>query len=66
MSGAYNEIVDDYNANLYLLNEWSQFSDSQGEFTGRILSVGSSGIITIETEDNELRKYAFKEVSYIK
>jgi len=66
MSGAYNEIVDDYNANLYLLNEWSQFSDSQGVFTGRILSVARSGIITIETADNELREYAFKEVSYIR
>ena len=66
MSGAYNEIIDDYNANLYRLNEWSRYSNSQGNFTGRILSAGSSGIITIETTDNELREYAFKEVNYIR
>jgi BirA family biotin operon repressor/biotin-[acetyl-CoA-carboxylase] ligase len=66
MSETYNEIIDDYNANLYRLNEWSRFSDSQGVFTGRILSVGRSGIMTIETTDNKLREYVFKEVSYIR
>jgi BirA family biotin operon repressor/biotin-[acetyl-CoA-carboxylase] ligase len=64
MSGAYSEIIDDYNTNLYRLNKWSHFNDSQGAFTGRILSVNSSGIITIETDDNKLKKYFFKEVGF--
>ncbi|MDR2886565.1 MAG: biotin--[acetyl-CoA-carboxylase] ligase [Bacteroidales bacterium] len=65
MGGAYNEIIDDYNMNLYLRNEWSSFSDAQGAFTGRILSVNRSGVITIETCDNKLKKYSFKEVRFI-
>jgi BirA family biotin operon repressor/biotin-[acetyl-CoA-carboxylase] ligase len=66
ISGAYNEIIDDYNANLYRLNKWCQFRDLQGDFTGRILSVNRSGIITIETGDNKLNEYSFKEISFIK
>ena len=64
MSGMYNEIIDNYNMNLYRLNKWSSFSDTQGAFTGRILSVNSSGIITIETDDNKLKEYSFKEVCF--
>jgi len=63
-SGAYNEIIDNYNTNLYRLNKWSSFSDSQGTFTGRILSVNISGIITIETNDNKFKEYLFKEVGF--
>ena len=66
MSGSYNKIIDDYNKNLYLLNTWSSFSDAQGEFTGRILSVKRSGMITIEIADRRLKKYFFKEVSFIR
>ena len=66
MLGAYNEIINDYNINLYRLNKWSLFSDSQGIFTGRILSVNRYGIITIETDDNKLKEYSFKEVSFIR
>ena len=66
MSGAYNEIIDDYNMNLYRLNQWNSFSDSQGVFTGRILSVNRFGIMRIETNDNKLKEYSFKEVSFIR
>ena len=65
MSRAYNEIIDDYNNNLYRFNQWSAFCDAQGKFMGRILSVNSSGIITIEIDDNKLKEYSFKEVSFI-
>ena len=63
-SGSYDEIIDDYNMNLYRLNTWSPFSDAQGNFTGRILSVKRSGIITIESDDNKLKEYSFKEVKH--
>ena len=65
MSGGYNKIIDDYNENLYLLNQWSPFSDSQGDFFGRIVSVKRSGLITIKTEDEKFKEYSFKEVSFL-
>ena len=65
MSGLYDEIIDDYNANLYMLNKWRFFSDAQGVFTGRILSVKQSGLIIIETDNNKFKEYYFKEVRFI-
>lgn len=62
--GAYNEITDDYNANLYLRGEWSPFSDARGAFTGRIVSVNRYGIMTVETRSGELREYSFKEIRF--
>ena len=65
MSGAYNEIIDDYNNNLYRLNKWCTFfNDAQGVFTGRIVEVKQSGLIIIETDNNKFKEYYFKEVSF--
>ena len=58
----YDEIIDDYNNNLYRKDEWHSFADSQGKFMGKIQSVNRSGTIIIETEDNKLEEYLFKEV----
>ena len=65
ISESYDEIIDDYNRNLYRKNEWHSFSDSQGEFEGKILSVSRFGIMTIETKNSKQKEYSFKEIDFI-
>jgi BirA family biotin operon repressor/biotin-[acetyl-CoA-carboxylase] ligase len=55
----------EYITKLYRLNAWSRFIDANGEFTGRILTVGDYGTLMIENQDTETRGYAFKEVEFI-
>jgi BirA family biotin operon repressor/biotin-[acetyl-CoA-carboxylase] ligase len=55
----------EYITKLYRLNEWSRFIDADGEFTGRIITLGDYGTLMIEKQDTEKREYSFKEVEFI-
>jgi BirA family transcriptional regulator, biotin operon repressor / biotin---[acetyl-CoA-carboxylase] ligase len=55
----------EYITKLYRLNEWSRFIDANGEFTGRIITLGDYGTLMIEKQDTEKREYSFKEVEFI-
>lgn len=58
------DIDQKYHALLYRKNEWHTFSDTQGEFKGKIISVDARGYIHIE-KPTGLNKYDLKEVSFI-
>lgn len=51
------EIRDEYNKLLYRLNEWRNYQDASGIFTGRILSVAESGELKIQTEEGKVKEY---------
>jgi BirA family biotin operon repressor/biotin-[acetyl-CoA-carboxylase] ligase len=58
------EINNDYLINLYRKGEWSDYSDSNGLFEGRIVSVVPDGRLQIEDRRGIIYEYGFKEVNF--
>lgn len=58
-------IRDEYASKLYRIDQWSAFSDKNGRFEGKIVSVTDSGKLVIERKPGKLTEYSFKEVEYI-
>jgi len=65
IAGYSGLIKKEYVSKLYHLDEWREFRDIKGGFTGRILTVGDYGLIKIEKEGGEISEYAFKEIEFI-
>ena len=63
-NGAFRQIDEDYTAMLYQFGSWSQYSDENGDFEGRILGVDLIGRLLIETRNGNINKYHFKEVVF--
>lgn len=61
----YDEIRERYRASLYRGDGFYPYSDSAGSFEARIHDIESTGHLHLELRDGTLRRYAFKEVSYI-
>ncbi len=62
----YRIIADEYMQRLFRLEEWHKYSDSCGEFEGRIISVREDGKIRIEKRISGIvSDYLFKEVEFI-
>lgn len=59
------KLAADYHNLLYRSGEWHRYSDAEGEFTGMIERVRSSGLISILRKNGRIKDYAFKEVDYI-
>ena len=60
------EIEDEYMLDLYRVNEYHWYRDENGSFQAKIDTVLPSGYLILKTfETDELRQYAFKEVSFI-
>jgi BirA family transcriptional regulator, biotin operon repressor / biotin---[acetyl-CoA-carboxylase] ligase len=65
LTGNHDEIKDSYISTLYRLNEWHKYMTESGPFTGKIISVTSSGCLQIEDERKAIHEYQFKEVDFI-
>jgi BirA family biotin operon repressor/biotin-[acetyl-CoA-carboxylase] ligase len=65
IAGQETGIRDEYISRLYKYTVWSQFRDSTGEFTGRIISVTEQGLLRIEKEADQIQDYGFREIDYI-
>ncbi len=65
IKGELIQIKEEYISKLFRLNEWSEFRDSDGLYTGRILAVSNNGRIKINRKSGETSEYAFKEVEFI-
>ena len=65
VSGNYDVIRNEYIAKLYGRNEWINFRDKKGFFSGRILSVAESGKLQIEKKSGIRTEYYFKEIEFI-
>ena len=59
------EIDDEYLKNLYRAGQWCDFSDSNGIFEGKIVSVTRDGRLQIEDHRGRIYEYSYKEVSFI-
>ena len=58
-------IKREYVSMIYRLNAWGEFRDSNGIFSGKVLTVHDDGQIVIERQDGSQRKYYFKEMEFI-
>jgi BirA family biotin operon repressor/biotin-[acetyl-CoA-carboxylase] ligase len=58
-------IKNDYQSLLYRHNQWHEYGDREGCFTGRILSVTESGRLCVERESGAVSEYSFKEIDFI-
>ncbi len=65
ISGNYYIIRSEYTARLFRLNEWSKFRDSDGVYTGRIISVTNNGRLQVEKRSGAVKDYSFKEIEFI-
>ncbi|MCE5346268.1 MAG: biotin--[acetyl-CoA-carboxylase] ligase [Bacteroidales bacterium] len=65
IAGELIHIKEDYVTLLFRLNRWYSFRDSNGIYTGRIISVTDFGRLQIEQENGKTNEYTFKEVDFI-
>ena len=54
-----------YKKFLYRKDDFHIYQDKDGTFEARIYDVGNDGYLYLEDTGNNIRKYAFKEVTYI-
>ena len=65
ISGDYDRIKSDYVSHLYRYNQWSNFRDLNGTFTGCISDVSNFGRLKIELNDGNVKEYSFKEIEFV-
>jgi len=53
-----------YINNLYRRDGFHQYADKDGTFKARVCGIGPQGNLMLESEDNRLRSYHFKEVRF--
>jgi BirA family transcriptional regulator, biotin operon repressor / biotin---[acetyl-CoA-carboxylase] ligase len=58
------EIDVEYEAKLYQKGFWSSYSTKGGDFEGKILGVDENGLLMIETRNQNVLKFDYKEVSF--
>ncbi|HLW08823.1 MAG TPA: biotin--[acetyl-CoA-carboxylase] ligase [Fermentimonas sp.] len=64
--GKTTQIEDEYMLDLYRVNDYYWFKDKNGSFKAMIKEVLPTGYLVLKTMDgDEIRQYAFKEVSFV-
>lgn len=64
--GQTSSLQADYRQRLYRREGWHPYRDSEGLFEGQLVDVGSDGRLSLRRgRDGEVKKYAFKEVSFV-
>jgi BirA family transcriptional regulator, biotin operon repressor / biotin---[acetyl-CoA-carboxylase] ligase len=64
--GDHDQIRKEYNLHLHRLGEWHSFkTEDTTVFQGRITEVLSSGILRIESNNNAIMEFFFKEVDFV-
>jgi BirA family biotin operon repressor/biotin-[acetyl-CoA-carboxylase] ligase len=65
ISEKFAVITQEYVFQLFRFNEWSNYRDKSGIFTGRIISVADYGRLQIERQGGGKSEYSFKEVDFV-
>ena len=63
--GDYTDIRMEYLESLYRRQGQHRFSDAKGKFVASIDGIEDDGHLLLRDVDNNIRRYAFKEVKYI-
>lgn len=62
----FDLIVIMYMSRLYRFdNEMHKFSDAQGQFDAKIIDIEPDGHLVLRDEQQQIRRYMFKEVEYV-
>lgn len=56
------ELHEKYLEHLYLRNQWADFTDESGTFSGRITGINDYGQLHIEDKEGNKKTYGFKEI----
>ena len=59
-----SEIDSEYLSNLYRIEQWCNYSDSNGFFEGKIISVNAIGCLQVEDRSGKINEYGLKEVDF--
>jgi len=62
--GKFSQLDAEYAQMLYQRECWSDYSDVNGDFVGRIIGVARTGHLKIETRTGKINQYDFKEVVF--
>jgi BirA family biotin operon repressor/biotin-[acetyl-CoA-carboxylase] ligase len=65
ISGDADRIKSDYISLLYRHNQWSNYRDVNGTFSGCISDVSNYGRLMVEHKDGNVKEYAFKEIDFV-
>jgi len=65
LSGKRDLIRREYISLLYHYNDWYNYKDSNGIFSGRLLSVTFSGLLQIENRQGIINEFSFKELEFM-
>ena len=60
-----NSLRADYISRIFRKDEWCEWRDESGVFTGRIVTVSADGRLIIEKAGGKRALYAFKEIEFI-
>ena len=63
--GNFNKITDAYFRQLYKFNEFAFYQAKEKKFTAKITHIEESGLLVLTTEQNEIVKFNFKEVTLL-
>jgi len=65
ISESFDLIRNEYFSKLYRRNEWFNYRDQEGIFSGRVISVTEVGRLQIEKKSGLSEDYSFKEIEFI-
>lgn len=65
IKGDFSTLRAQYFNVLYRADNYYYYEDEKGSFAAKIDSVADDGVLTLKLVSGELRRYAFKEVSFI-
>ncbi len=61
----FNKINFEYLKNLYRFNSYNLYESRGGKFLAKIINVENNGELILETQQGEIKKFFFKEVSFL-
>ena len=65
ISGDYDRIKSDYISLLYRHNQWRNYRDVNGTFSGCISDISTYGRLVVEHKDGNVKEYSFKEIDFV-
>ena len=66
LNGNGNKLEEDYLNAMFWMKEEHTFEDEEGQFKGKIVGISEFGQLQIQDEEQQVRTYNFKEVSFLK
>lgn len=63
--GKFERLNNLYLNNLYRYNEFANYKAGEKTFCAKLINVEENGLLVLETEEKDIRKFNFKEVEFL-